>query len=395
MVKATIRLYLLLALISDMGIAFISATYVMYLISKGMNLFEVNLVNMVFYITLFICEIPTGVFADVFGRKFSFICSCFLFSAGGFIYAFTNSFWGFALAEGIAAVGHTFSSGAFQAWLVDRARHFGYEGSLASVFGKEQQISNFASMFAALLGAYLADKNLALPWICSGTVMFGCGVLALVFMKEEYFVKQKLSFSEGLKSMKEITQVSIQYGIKSKVIRFILLLGTIQFFAVQAPNMQWQPFFAQFLSSKKELGFVWVGMCLAMIIGAAFPSWFLKKIRNEQIALTTTQIWMGIGIILTACFKGFPLAISFFLFHEIARGLFKPVKDVYLNDNIPSKERATLISFESMSHHIGGAIGLVLSGFIAQRFSIPTAWIFCGTVLALSAGILMKNGKKL
>src|ERR1019366_4447354 len=107
--------YLMLRAISAFGASLLSATYVTFLISKGLNLLEVNLVNFVFFATLFVFEIPTGAFADVFGRKLSFILSCFLFSLGMFLYAIATSFWGFALAEGVAAVGATFASGAFQA----------------------------------------------------------------------------------------------------------------------------------------------------------------------------------------------------------------------------------------------------------------------------------------
>ena len=91
--KETVRHYLLLKSVSAFGVSFISAVYVTFLISKGLNLFEVNLVNFVFFTTLFICEIPTGAFADVFGRKLSFVISCMLFALGMFVYGTAKSFW--------------------------------------------------------------------------------------------------------------------------------------------------------------------------------------------------------------------------------------------------------------------------------------------------------------
>src|SRR3989344_7391935 len=106
MVKSTIRLYLLLKALSTLGISFISAVYVTFLLSKGLNLFEVNLVNAVFFTTLFLFEIPTGAFADIFGRKASVIAACLLFSLGMFVYAASGSFWAFALAEVTAAISY-------------------------------------------------------------------------------------------------------------------------------------------------------------------------------------------------------------------------------------------------------------------------------------------------
>jgi len=107
-----------------------------------------------------------------------------------------------------------------------------------------------------------------------------------------------------------------------------------------------------------------------------------------------SQVIIGAGILFTVVFKSVPIALSMFFIHEMARGLFRPLKDVYLNDNIPSKERATLISFESISHHLGGMVGLVFSGFVAEKINIPTAWILSGGVLIVSTLLLLKNNVK-
>ena len=191
--------------------------------------------------------------------------------------------------------------------------------------------------------------------------------------------------------MKNTVSASVTYGMKHGVIRFILILAVVQFFAVQAPNMQWQPFFSQFLSNKTELGFVFAAIAVAMGVGSSLAPQLLKKIPNEEKALLISQIVIGIGIVATVLFGRFPLALGMFLVHEAARGLFRPIKDVYLNDHIPSKERATLISFESLFQHIGGAAGLVVSGFMAETVSIPATWVFSGAILIFSSLWLMKN----
>ncbi|MBI5732888.1 MFS transporter [Candidatus Jorgensenbacteria bacterium] len=391
MAQRTIRLYLLLTLLTKLGGSFISATYVMFLISRGLNLFEVNLVNLIFFTTLFLSEIPTGAAADVFGRKTSFVISCFLYSAGMFIYAISYSFWGFALAEAAAAIGATFASGAFQAWLVDQLQYQNYKMPLGSVFAKEQQVTHAAGILGAVAGAYLADRNTLLPWMTGGVIMFIAGILALVLIKEEYFVRQNFHLKTSLQSMKDTIKTSIRYGIKSKAVKFILVMGTLQYFAVQAPNMQWQPFFSRFLSDKTSLGFVFAAISVCLMAGSLLSSRFLKLMRHETRALAISQIGIGIGIAATALLASFPFALGLFLFQEIARGLFRPLKDMYLNENIPSKERATLISFESMSHHAGGLIGLLFSGFFAEHTSIEATWVLSGIILVGTTLWLIKK----
>ena len=199
--RKTVGYYLLLRTVSAFGISLIAATYVTFLMGRGLNLFQVNLVNFAFYGTLFIFEIPTGAFADIFGRKWSFVLSCILFSVGMFLYAAAHSFWGFVVAESVAAIGATFASGAFQAWLVDRLRHQGYSGPLGKIFAREQQIRNGVGIVAAMLGAYAAERNSSLPWFCGGCMFLMAGTLAVIYMKEEQFVHKKFFWCDGVASM--------------------------------------------------------------------------------------------------------------------------------------------------------------------------------------------------
>ena len=127
--------YLFSFLHSTIGIQIVSAVYVTFLMKNGLNLFQVNLVNAIFFTTLFICEIPTGAFADIFGRKSSYMVSAILMSLSMFVYGSSSSFLGFVSAEMITAFGMTFRTGAFQAWLVDSLKHQGYEGSFNKIFG--------------------------------------------------------------------------------------------------------------------------------------------------------------------------------------------------------------------------------------------------------------------
>jgi len=350
-------------------------------------------VNFIYFTTLFLCEIPTGAVADVFGRKTSFVISCFLLAFGMFIYAVSVNFWQFALAETIGAIGATFASGAFQAWLADKLKYHNHTASLGVIFSKEQQITGLAAIVGAISGAFLAEKNIALPWIAGGIFMFAAGVLAMLLMKEEYFVHQPFSAQNSLQSLKNTIKISAEYGSQNRIVRFIFLMGIIQFFAVQAPNMQWQPFFGQFLQNKTGFGILFAGIAVSGIIGSYLAPRLLLSVKNEKRALTFSQIGISMGIMGTVLLSSFIAAISIFMFHELCRGLFKPLKDAYLNENIPSKERATLISIESMSHHVGGMAGLLFSGFVAQNASIPTAWVLSGGILITATLLLAKDGK--
>ncbi len=394
MVNRTIKIYLLLVFASKLSVAFSFTTYVMFLLSRGLTIFETSLVNMVFYATLFIFEIPTGALADVFGRKFSFVLSCYLTALGLFFYYLSGSFWGFALAEATIAIGHTFASGAFQAWLVDKLGYHNFNGELKKIFAKEQVLVNLAVIIGGLIGAYVGKVNLAWPWLVAACGMAVVGFSAQLLMQEEYFKKQKISWILGWQSLQQVVKSSWQAGAKNKAVRFLILLGTVQYFAVQAPNMQWQPYFAKtFNISSQYLGWIFSGVSIFMMFGSILAPYFAHRVKQEKKILLLSQAMVGISLILASFSQTLGTALIFFWLHEFGRGLFKPLKDQYLNDSIESSQlRATLISFESMSHHIGGLFGLFVGGLLAQLFGIQTAWLVSGLLLLIMSWLLSKNG---
>jgi MFS family permease len=387
-----VRQYYLLLVLQRCGVSMTLAAYPTFLLDKGLNLLEMNLVNVVFFVTMFVCEIPTGAFADVFGRKQSFIVSCALYALAMLTYAFSTVFWQFTIAEILAAAATTFFSGAFDAWLVDKLKHRGHEGNLSPVFARASQFGTLAGLVAALAGSVLYDYSHALPWIVSAIFFALNCILAYATMKEEYFVREPLSVKAGWQALKDTVRASIEYGVKNKNVRFVMLLVLALNFTVMAPNMQWQPLFKQWLTNQTSVGFLWTGMALTLMAGAWIAPRLLK-LADERKALLVCQIGTAVGILATVSFASFAPTLVLFLAHEIGRGAFGPIKSAYLHDNIPSKERATVVSFESISHHVGGAAGLVVSGAVAQYGSIPLAWTVSGGTLLAVAILLWRNDR--
>lgn len=390
--KLILQYYILSFLFSVTGIQVVSAIYVTFLLKNGLDLFEVNLVNAAYFLVIFVCEIPTGAFADIFGRKASFVLACAILACGMFVYGTSHTFLGFVWAEVILAFGSTFYSGAFKAWLVDSLRHSGYEGSCLKIFGRETAFNQIGGGVGAIAGAYLALKHPSYPWFVGGLGMATAAILALVMMREEYFVRGELSWVNGVRSMKEVVVTSFRYGVNHKAVRFILLTSLIQIYAFQALNMYWQPFFTGHGVSEKHLGFLLAAITVSMALGSFLVS-RLESQGRERSLILLAMTYVGVMIVMAAISTTLPLILLSFLLHEVGRGFWRPISESYLQERIPSDKRATISSFCSFVPLAGGAIGLVVSGLIAQAFGIVSAWVVSGVVLVLGAIALRKNGK--
>ncbi len=391
MQKRIVRQYMLLSfLFSAAGMDLIAAIYSTYLMKSGLNLFQINVVNATFFLTLFVCEIPTGAFADLFGRKKSFVISCAILAVSMFVYGLSSSFYGFILAEVIGGIGCTFMSGAFQAWFVDSMKHHGHDGDLKPIFAKNALICKIGSGIGAVSGSYLMAVSLSLPWIIAGFVMITTACIAWSVMREEYFKKQDVSWNNGWHAMKAIATSSIHYAIHDKAVRFILIISGIQIYSVMALNMFWQPFFKSHGVKEVHYGYVFVTMMAALALGNVFIA-RVKSHGKERGWIISVQCYVGATVIASALAPSFGWALTFFLLHEAGRGCWGPLITSYLHDRIPSHERATISSFCSIAPHIGGALGLLISGALAESTSISTAWIFSGAALILGALIVWKK----
>lgn len=391
----TIRLFLALTFVRQLGFAFMSATYVTFLLSHNLSLFQVNMVNFVFFATMFISEIPTGAIADVYGRKASFIVACLLMGLGMTLYGTSDSFWWFVAAEALVGIGMTFESGAFRAWAVDQTTHHGDSPGLTKLFGAGAQVKYASMIIGGVVGGFVAQAtNLAIPWFMSAGAFAVAGTLAFLWMREDYRKaptgdsNDEMTFTQAIRS-------SIRFIQGSGPFRFIAVISVIQFIAVQAPNMFWQPFFKGVLPEQGWLGILFAFMMGGLILGSWGAHRLLEQFKGEsRKAVIGAQGFIGAGLIGTAVVLNPLLAIPFFLLHEVARGAFDPLADAYLHEKIPSRQRATLDSFMALSKNVGAMIGLATMGLLADYTSIAITWLVSGAILVVSVIAFLRSEKK-
>jgi len=392
MTKKIIRNYITLIFIMGFSQAFFFAIYQVFLVSRGMNLLQINIINAFFMASVFLLEIPTGSFADVFGRKKSVVWGCFILAISFLTYYLSGSFWLFILAEVIGAVGKTFLSGALEAWMVDSLKFHEFDGDIHDVFRKELRFREISVIGGSLIGGLIGDFNIALPWLFTSIGMMSAGFFVLVKFKEEYFIKQK--FSLDFSPMVKIAKESVAYGVRHKGIFYIIAFEFLLMLSFQGFNMQW-PFVFQNLGLRvSHLGMVFVGISLFSIIGGQLSKVFSQLIGKEKEALIISQVITFLGMILATSFVGIYPVLFWFLVHEGGRGMFKPLKQAYLNKRIEGNKRATILSFDSMVSKGGAFVGLLLSGYLAKEYSISLSWLVSGCILGV--GILvflkLKNG---
>lgn len=384
--------YYLVTFLTDFSASLISATYALFLLSRGLDLFQIMLVNLSFMVANFIFEIPTGAYADYFGRKRAIVLSSFFMMLCLIVYFESSNIYMFIAAEILAALSFTFASGALDAWMVDSLEKKGYVGKVDFIFSHAAIIGKTASLFGGLIGAYIATVSLALPFGVGAIVALTALLVSIFYIHEDFKVKKGLNFSGGITQMARVTKNSITYGVRNKVVLWLIFSSILATFAFQPLNMYWSPRMNELAGNQVWLmGWVWAGMSLFMMFGSFVVKELLKREKTYAWILITTALFLAVPILLSASSSIFAIVLISFLTYEIGRGMLSPAHKAYLNKYIPGEQRATVLSFDSMMGKLGAAGGLLILGWVGKNYSIQVSWLVSGILLLLLIPIYFRT----
>src|SRR5579871_5897252 len=165
---------------------FLYGIYPLFLRSRGLDQFEINSVLACYFVVMFLTDVPTGAFADAMGRRRSFVLGCATRTAAFAVYFFAHRFLAFVVAECIDGIGTTLCNGAIDAWGVDALDAAGFAGIKDRLFSRISQLMNFGFMAAAIIGAYVADIDIAAPWLLGAAGFILAGAAAFPLMREDH-----------------------------------------------------------------------------------------------------------------------------------------------------------------------------------------------------------------
>ncbi|MDH3425377.1 MAG: MFS transporter, partial [Acidimicrobiia bacterium] len=150
------RTYLLLTLLSTLSASFIWGINTLFLLDAGLSNTEAFAANAFFTLGQVIFEVPTGVIADTWGRRASYLLGAGTLLVSTLLYLLMwqveAGFVGWAISSAVIGLGFTFFSGAVEAWLVDALHFCGYDKDLESVFAKGQTIGGVAMLTGSVAG---------------------------------------------------------------------------------------------------------------------------------------------------------------------------------------------------------------------------------------------------
>ena len=397
--KRVVNSYFIIAGLYTLSAALIWGVNTLFLLDAGLDIFGVFIANAAFTAGMVVFEIPTGVLADTAGRRASFLLSVATLAVTTVGYLAVARIGGgvlpFAAVSVVMGLGFTFYSGAVEAWLVDALKSTGFGGQLDSVFARGSMVSGAAMLAGTLGGGLLGDIDLGLPYALRTVMLLAVFVVAWFTMRDIGFTPRTLRLANLPAEMKLVARASLNFGWQQRPVRLLMFCSFLQYGFLSWAWYAWQPYFLELLGRDA----VWVAgavaalLALAMIAGNALTDWFSRYCGKR----TTLLLWAAAAM--TAASVGVGLAgsfwpaLMFFLIVAVAMGTTGPVKQAYLHNSIPSEQRASVTSFDSMFANGGGVLSQAGLGYLSRTRSIGEAYVLGGlaTILAVPVLLLLRR----
>lgn len=397
--KLVTRVYLVLMLFNTLATSFIWGINTLFLLEAGLSNAEAFAANAFFTVGQVLFEIPTGVIADTLGRRMSYLLGAITLALSTFVYLIAwyqlSPFIVWAIASILLGLGYTFFSGAVEAWLVDALKHSGYKGDLDSVFAKGQMVSGIAMLSGSVAGGIIAQiSSLSVPYILRVAALLINFLIALFFMRDWGFTPVKTK--KPLREMKQILNKSITHGLKNPPVRWVMLIGPfmmgVGFFGFYAM----QPYLLELYGNPEAYSIA--GLAAAIVGGAQIFGGMLvkliRKIFERRTSFFIANILLGGGVLISiGLADNFFVAVLLLVVWAILFASVMPIQQSYLNGLIPSKQRATVLSFSSLIGSSGGVVVQPLLGKAADVYSFSASYIIGGGIqlLALPFALLAKR----
>lgn len=386
-----VRRYYTYAGIYTLAASIIWGINTLFLLDAGLSIAEVFIANAAFSVGTVLFEIPTGVVADTIGRRASFLLSLVVLAASTLAYVGLAQAGAGVAAFSIASVfiglGFTFYSGAMEAWLVDGVQSLGYEGQMDGIFANAQIIGGIAMLFGTVGGGFLGQIDLVLPFLVRSALLLVLLVLAFSGMHDIGFQPRKVTWRTLPSEANAVAAAGVRHGWRTRPLRLIMIAGAIQTGFFMWAWYAWQPYFLDLL----ERAAVWVAgvvaalLSLAMIAGNSLVKFFTRYCGRRTTLLLWTAAGFSIASIGVGWATNFPIALVFLLLSAVAMGVQMPVRQAFIHASVPSQERATVVSFDSMISGLGGVAGQAGLGIYAERQGYAAAYVVGGAVVALAA----------
>jgi MFS family permease len=375
------RTYLLLSLLSTLAASLIWGINTLFLLDAGLNNAEAFAANAFFTAGMVLFEIPTGVLADIWGRRASYLLGSATLLVTTLVYVamwqIQAPLWGWAIASVLVGLGFTFFSGATEAWLVDALTFTSSRDELEPVLARGQVVEGAAMLIGSVAGGVVAQlTNLGVPYLIRSALLGLTLIAAFLLMRDLGFTPNRVK--SPLVEVRRVLRESLDAGWRNPPVRWLMLsalmsggVGIFAFYALQ-------PYLLQLYGNERAFGIA--GLAAAIVAGTEMLAGLIAPrirhlFRRRTHALILAGVLGAASLALLGLTSSFWVAIVLLVVWGMTFAVTMPFRQAYLNGIIPAQQRATVLSFDNLMGSAGGVVAQPVLGRVADVRGYPAAYV--------------------
>jgi len=369
------------------NLRFFDAFFILFLVEKGLSFTQIGILYAIREIVVNIVEIPSGIFADTFGRKNSLIGSFIFYIFSFVVFFLSGSFWLFMIAFIFYGMADAFRSGTHKAMIMDYLKTHAWEDHKINYYGHTRSCSQKGSALAALV---------------AGVLVFYYGSYQMIFLFSviPYLLNLVLIISyprelnHSMANKKTVRSFDLRKTFQSfvRIIKQPNVLKIVNSSALHSAYQRAvkdyiQPLMLQVAILIPFLGNVDIKKKSGLVIGIIYFIIFLltsqaskmasqvdKKIKNKTSFITLLYgFFFGLTSGILCYFEFWIISLVFFVGIYLVENIRKPVLTGLLADNVPNEILTSVISAESLWKTLMTAILAISFGLVADYFGIGLA----------------------
>jgi MFS family permease len=395
-VDGVLRIYVILTFLSTLAASFIWGINTLFLLDAGLSITRAFAANAFFTAGQVLFEVPTGVVADVLGRRVSYLLGSATLFVSTLLYLLLwrvhGPFLAWALVSILLGLGFTFFSGATEAWLVDGLKSAGYEGTLDAAFARGQIATGIAMLTGTLTGGVVAQAtNLGVPYVLRSAALALTFGVAFVSMRDLGFTpKRSASLPQEIR---RILQASLEHGFRNAPVRWLMLVAPFQAGVGIYAFYAMQPYLLELYGRRGSYAVAGLAAALvaaAQIAGGALVPYAGRVFRRRTTLLLAGSLTSAAALALLGLAPGFVAALALLSLWAIVFAATMPIRQAFINGLIPSEERATVLSSYNLLGSSGGVVVQPALGRVADLWGYSTSYLVGAGVEILALPFLLR-----
>lgn len=374
------------------GLRITDAVWVALLAARGFSLWEIGLAESVFHVVSLLCEVPSGMAADLLGRKKALVFGGALAVTYNLLMAFAPNLFAICFAMALNALYNTMFSGTFTALIYDSLKLEGREDEYIQISANGSQISMLANAVGSLASLLKRFLGFAGFYLLSAAFE-GISTLACLFMKEPIVTeaqanRQKQTLRDLPGQFAQLVKDSLQILRTSPLAVKLIASSAV----ISVPSYLTKMFLQQRLV---ELGWPTEMLFLPLLLGGVscvLGTEIGRRVRFRSMRrfYAVCSLLCGAGTLLVGVAPAWGGIFGMMLVQSVLE-VYLLHESQKLNDAIPSDQRATIISVDSMAYSLLMIPASPLVGAVGDLFGQAGVGLaLLGIVVAVSSGVIYR-----